>query len=79
MYICALDVYLMKTVLLRLNIITDRAIGAPCHGKFIVGGPNTIYQRYLRERMNSVLKNITTTGQGLSIIKYASNISTVII
>ena len=34
--------------LLKLKIIIDRAIGAPDHGKDVVGGLNARYKSYLR-------------------------------
>ena len=47
-YICALVVYSVTIFLLKLKIIIDRAIGAPDHGKDVVGGLNARYKRYLR-------------------------------
>ena len=40
-YICALAVYLMTIVSLILKISTDRKIGAPGHGQYVVDGLNT--------------------------------------
>ena len=58
---------------MTFNIITDREIGAPGHGKDILYGPNAIHKRYMREKINRLSKNITTTFEGLEMLHFTCN------
>ena len=72
-YICALAVYFMIIVLLTFNMIIDRAIGGPGHGKDVVDGLNSTDKRYLREKMNSFSKIHTTACEGLGVLQSVSS------
>ena len=39
-YNCASDIYLLSCLALECYIIIDRSVGAPVHGKYLVGGMN---------------------------------------
>eukprot|EP00957_Ditylum_brightwellii_P048693 3694718-Ditylum_brightwellii.AAC.1 len=39
-YRCAIDMYLLSLISVRFNIVIDRAVGAPGHGKDMVDGLN---------------------------------------
>ena len=54
-------------------IIIYREICATGHGKDVVYGLNAIYERYIREKMNRLSKNITTYCEGLGMLHSTSN------
>ena len=62
--------------LLTLKIIVDVEIGAPVNGEDAVDGINSIDKNHLREEKN-IIKNITPNREGLGMIEYASNKTTI--
>ena len=53
-YRCATALYLMSFLSQRPSIIFDRDIGAPGHGKEVVGGLNAIAKRFMYKLMSTV-------------------------
>ena len=60
-----------------MRISIYRAIGAPGNGKYVVDVINSSNKRYLREQMNRLTNNITTTFEGIGILHSASIRSTI--
>ena len=63
----------MIIVLLKLRISIDIEIVDLVDDKDVVYGLHARYKRYMREQMNSLLKSLTTTCEGLGMLHYASN------
>ena len=76
-HICELSVYLMTIVPITLDISMGIETGKPGHGKDVVDDLIETYEIYLRERMNRLSKNLTTTCEGLGMLHSDSNISTI--
>ena len=77
LYICALVVYLAKTILLTLKISRHISIGAPGHGKCVLDCLNTRDGCYLRGEMNRLLNNLTTTCGSIGVPSFAYSRSVV--
>ena len=50
-YRCATAMYFMSLLAVRYNIVVDRAVGAPGHGKDVVDGLNAIDKEFLKRAM----------------------------
>ena len=54
-YHYALDIQLLSRRGLNIIIVVDREVGAPGHGKYVVGGLNNRYKLMLRLEMEKLL------------------------
>ena len=50
-YRSANDLYLISVLAVKYNVVIDRSISAPGHGKIIIDGLNTVDKHYLRRVM----------------------------
>eukprot|EP00957_Ditylum_brightwellii_P138635 10567162-Ditylum_brightwellii.AAC.1 len=50
-YRSASSLYLINTICMKSSIVIDRAVGAPEHGKYVVGGLNAVDKRFSRTAM----------------------------
>ena len=46
-YMCSIDYYLMSYLSISYQIVLDRAVDKPGHGKYVVDGFNAVQKRYL--------------------------------
>jgi hypothetical protein len=54
-YRSATALYLLSMLALQFNVVIDRAVGAPGHGKDVVDGLNAVDKRFLRNAMFRIL------------------------
>ena len=54
-YRCASAINLLSMLSMKYNIVIDRAVGAPGHGKDVVDGLNAVDKRYLKQCMFRLL------------------------
>ena len=54
-YRCASAINLLSMLPMKYNIVIDRAVGAPGHGKDVVDGLNALDERYLKQCMFRLL------------------------
>ena len=50
-YHCATAIYLLSLISKTYNIVIDRAVGAPGHGKDVVDGLNAVIKAFLKKAM----------------------------
>ena len=55
-YRSALSLFLLTVVSASYNIVIDRMVNAPAHGKGVVDALNAVTKRYLRECMRRICK-----------------------
>ena len=54
-YRSASSLYLMSAISMKYDVVIDRAIGAPGHGKDVVDGLNAVDKRYLKTAMFRII------------------------
>ena len=62
-YMCALTIYLMTVLSSSYGIMMDRAVNAPCHGKNVVDGLNSMEKFIRRKKWNLLVSYQVRTYQ----------------
>ena len=64
-YRSALSLYLLTVMACSFNVVIDRMVNAPAHGKGVVDALNAVTKRYLRECMRRICK-VETAKENVS-------------